>query len=526
MGISNQFAAATNMDEQATSARPGHARAESTMRLAQTTTPRVAGFRNTNTGHYIPLHLRNRLVLGSQPSCDITLSDPYVSKLHCVIERVGERWFIRDRDSANGTFVNGYRVEGAELRVGTMVGLGTTRLVALADDAASGAPAVAGLIGQSDAFRRSVATAMKIAGSSCNVLLIGETGTGKELFAKMIHDASPRAAGPFVAVNCGAIPSELIASELFGHQKGSFTGASADRSGYFECAHQGTLFLDELGELPLLQQPALLRALETGVIRKVGAAHDMAVNVRVIAATNRLNLGRDAESRVRMDLYHRLATVTISLPPLRQRPEDIMVLVDYYLSQLRGEFGERSVSAAARDELLRYTWPGNVRELRHAVTRAINLGGDILLPSDFFEMSAASPPHPALLVPQQVELRPYYPPMRRRAPRIADATAAIPVAPAFDTTDEHALPASAATPGDGYEEIDPRDVEYLGQHGEVRRLQAQSYAAYQQALRDRMIAALEANTSLRGAARLMGMPKSTFISRARQLGILAPQLKR
>ncbi|MBK9070743.1 MAG: sigma 54-interacting transcriptional regulator [Myxococcales bacterium] len=493
------------------------------MRLAQTTTARVAGFRNTNTGQYIPLHLRNRLVLGSQPSCDITLSDPYVSKLHCVIERVGERWFIRDRESANGTFVNGYRVEGAELRVGTLVGLGTTRLVALADDSASGAPAVAGLIGQSESFRRSVATALKIAGSSCNVLLIGETGTGKELFAKMIHDASPRAAGPFVAVNCGAIPSELIASELFGHQKGSFTGASADRSGYFECAHQGTLFLDELGELPLLQQPALLRALETGVIRKVGAAHDMAVNVRVVAATNRLNLGRDAESRVRMDLYHRLATVTINLPPLRQRPEDIMVLVEYYLSQLRGEFGERGVSAAARDELLRYTWPGNVRELRHAVTRAVNLGGEVLLPSDFFEPSA--PPQTALLVPQQVELRPYYPPMRRRAPRIADATA-VPHRPAFDTSDEQLAPTATATPDDGYVEIDPRDVEYLGQHGEVRRLQAQSYAAYQQQLRDRMIAALEANTSLRGAARLMGMPKSTFISRARQLGILAPQLKR
>jgi DNA-binding NtrC family response regulator len=225
---------------------------------------------------------------------------------------------------------------------------------------------------------------VKAAQTDCNVLIIGETGTGKDLLARVIHESSKRSTGMLVAVNCGGIPRELIGSELFGHEKGAFTGAHADRDGYFVEAHGGTLFLDEIGELPLELQPHLLRVLESRRVRRIGGTIERMVDVRIVAATNRLEgLGTEA-SKLRLDLYHRLATVVLVLPPLRERMGDLVDLVQGMLAELAPEHGERRVSDAAWRALADNRWPGNVRELRHSVVRAVALGGEELQPEHFF----------------------------------------------------------------------------------------------------------------------------------------------
>lgn len=235
-----------------------------------------------------------------------------------------------------------------------------------------------GLQGEDRIFRRAIAMAIRAAATSCSVLIVGETGTGKELVARAIHDASPRMGGPMVAVNCGAITRELIGSELFGHEQGSFTGATSARDGVFVQANGGTLFLDELGELPKEQQPHLLRVLETRKVRPLGGNKERAIDVRMIAATNRIvGLGGPG-SPLRLDLYHRVATVIVPLPPLRERPGDIPILVRAFMSELGPDLGERTIAPATMRALIDYPWPGNVRELRQAVRRAMTLCRDEL----------------------------------------------------------------------------------------------------------------------------------------------------
>lgn len=338
----------------------------------------------TPGGRLYPLEpSRQRWLIGTQPACDVVLDDRCVSGLHCVIERLPlGALIVRDRSSRNGTYVNGQAVEGAVLTPGARLLLGRTTLVAIGDDGPS-TSAWSLLRGSHPTFLAALADAAKAALSDCSVLVVGETGTGKDLVARAIHERSRRAEGPFVAVNCGAIPRELIASELFGHQKGAFTGASEDREGYFAQAHGGTLLLDELGELPLELQPHLLRVLETRRVRPVGGAEERPFDVRVIAATNQLEgLGTES-SRLRLDLFHRVATVVITMPPLRQRMDDLRVLVRHFLQET--DAGRRKiVSEEAWAALLAYDWPGNARELRHAVDRAVTLGETLLEPKDFF----------------------------------------------------------------------------------------------------------------------------------------------
>ena len=218
--------------------------------------------------------------------------------------------------------------------------------------------------------------ARKIAAYDVPVLILGETGTGKELFAEAIHKASDKSSGPFIAVNCGAIPRELANSELFGHKKGAFTGADGSRPGHFREAEGGTLFLDEVGDLPLDSQVRLLRALQQYEITPVGESKPVKINVRIIAATHR-NLGRDvAEGRFREDLFHRLAVGIMNLPALRERGEDLEVLIDYFLAKVNGdaagkpEMQHKELSQEARNLLLLHAWPGNVRELYHTILRA------------------------------------------------------------------------------------------------------------------------------------------------------------
>jgi DNA-binding NtrC family response regulator len=344
----------------------------------------VAGLRS-KTGLEIALDNQpRRWVVGSSPTCDLVLDDPYVSAMHCVLERrPGGSVVVRDRRSRNGTLIDGNLVEAGALHVGARLGVGRTTLVAVGAPGPA-ASALSSLRGKDPVFRATVDQAIKAAHTDCSVLIIGETGTGKDVLARVLHEGSRRADEAFVAVNCGAIPRELIGSELFGHEKGAFTGAHADRDGYFVEADSGSLFLDEIGELPLEMQPHLLRVLESRKVRRLGGVGERAIDVRIVAATNRLeHLGTEA-SKLRLDLYHRLATVVLVLPPLRERIADLPELVLGLLAELAPEYGDKVVTDEAWKALAASPWPGNVRELRHAVVRAVALGGDELLPEHFF----------------------------------------------------------------------------------------------------------------------------------------------
>ncbi|HEY5923849.1 MAG TPA: sigma-54 dependent transcriptional regulator [Kofleriaceae bacterium] len=228
-------------------------------------------------------------------------------------------------------------------------------------------------LGRSPAMRRIFELLPRIAASNSTVLLEGETGTGKGLIAEALHRNSPRADGPLVVVDCGSIPPTLIESELFGHEKGAFTGANTARAGAFEAAQDGTVFLDEIGELALDMQPKLLRALEERTVKRLGSVHAVPLQVRVIAATNRDLREEINKGTFRSDLYYRLNTVKIRIPPLRERPEDIPMLVSHFYGQFVGN-ETAEPSPALLSSLCRQSWPGNVRELRSAVERAVLLG--------------------------------------------------------------------------------------------------------------------------------------------------------
>lgn len=234
------------------------------------------------------------------------------------------------------------------------------------------------IIGQSEAIRAVFDLVEKVSSTSANVLIEGESGTGKELVARAIHFQSDRADKPFLAINCGALPESLLESELFGHVKGSFTGAVADKIGYFRSAAGGTLFLDEVGDMPPALQVKLLRALQEREVTPIGSSVPVRFDARIIAATNKRLETEMAEGRFREDLYYRLNVVEIDVPPLRERREDIPVLVEHFISSSARRQGivEKEVSTAAKELFNNYDWPGNVRELEHVIERALILSGD------------------------------------------------------------------------------------------------------------------------------------------------------
>ena len=375
----------------------------------------VVSLRSMN-GTEFPLDLAlRRWVVGSSASCDVVIDDPFVSSTHCTLERkAGGALLVRDRQSRNGTYVDSNSIEAGELRAGSHLVIGKTTLVAQAAPGKEPASALEMMRGRDPALLTTIDQALKAAQRDCNVLVVGETGTGKDLLARIIHESSRRVAGKFVAVNCGAIPRELIGSELFGHEKGAFTGALLEREGYFVESHHGTLFLDEIGELPIEMQPHLLRVLESRRVRRIGGSYERPVDVRIVSATNRIdNLGTES-SRLRTDIYHRLATVVLVLPPLRERMGDLVELVEAMLAEMAPDAGVRRVSEQAWKVLAGHSWPGNVRELRGAVSRAVTLGGEELTPSDFFpQLRFGRSPQLALLadveagqlVPYQAMLR-------------------------------------------------------------------------------------------------------------------------
>src|ERR1041385_1095292 len=315
--------------------------------------------------------------IGARRGNDVQLTDSKVSGLHCEIRLDDRGYRLRDLDSTNGTYVSSLRINDVYIQPGAQIALGGSRLkfdplgesieIELADTDRFGS-----MIGRSVKMRELFARLEKLARSDTTVLITGETGSGKELVAEALHDHSPREKGPFVVLDCGSIPPNLIESELFGHERGAFTGAQSSYAGAFERAHGGTVFLDEIGELPLAMQPKLLRVLERKEVRRVGGAKTIEVDVRIVAATNR-DLGVEVNrGRFREDLYYRLAVARVHVPPLRDRKDDLPLLLEHILETTRG--GESaSIAQETIDLMMKHDWPGNVRELRNVIERAVLL---------------------------------------------------------------------------------------------------------------------------------------------------------
>jgi transcriptional regulator with GAF, ATPase, and Fis domain len=320
-----------------------------------------------------------RLRIGKSSDNDLVLADDTVSRHHCEILRTPRGLLVRDLGSTNQTRIGRSRVTEATLEPGATLTIGDVELVLRADARRaaimpSSASHFGDVIGQSLAMRSIFGVLERIAASDATVLLEGETGTGKDAIARGIHAESGRKALPFVVVDCGAVSYSLIESELFGHERGAFTGAIAARAGAFETAGRGTLFLDEVGELPLDIQPKLLRVLESGEFRRVGGNKPQRSEARIVAATKR-NLKDEVErGKFREDLYFRLAVVPVTMPPLRVRREDITALVDHFLEIAKKRDPRLisvTISPETRASLAAHDWPGNVRELRNVLDRAL-----------------------------------------------------------------------------------------------------------------------------------------------------------
>ena len=319
----------------------------------------------------------NRVLIGTGPACDLVLSDREVSRRHLALSLEGRGVRLADLASTNGTWVNGLSVVEVLLSGGESVQLGETvlTLTARASPRAAQLPlatAFGRLIGASTEMRRIYPLCERLAAANVPVILEGETGTGKEVLAESLHEQGPRAAGPFIVFDCTAAAPSLLEAELFGHERGAFTGAVTTRKGVFEQAHGGTLLIDEIGDLDLALQPKLLRAIERSEVRRVGGARPIACDVRILAATRR-DLDREVQlGRFRDDLFHRLAVTRLELPPLRARRGDVALLVSRFAAELGGD--ARCIPPPLLGQWERDPWPGNVRELRNAVARHLALG--------------------------------------------------------------------------------------------------------------------------------------------------------
>jgi two-component system response regulator HydG len=319
----------------------------------------------------------NRVLVGTSPACDLVLHDPHVSRRHAALALDHDRVRLTDLGSTNGTSVNGVSVVEALLAGGESIDLGQSVLQVQARRTGETPrlPIATGfgrVIGASTEMRRLYPLCERLAAADVPVIIEGETGTGKEVLAESLHEQGPRAAGPFVVFDCTAVAPTLVEAELFGHERGAFTGAVREHHGVFELADGGTLLIDEIGDLELPLQAKLLRAIERGEIRRVGAARSRRVNVRILAATRR-DLDREVQaSRFRDDLFHRLAVARIELPPLRERRGDVALLVRHFVAEAGGD--ERTVPPALLRQWESDRWPGNVRELRNAVARRVALG--------------------------------------------------------------------------------------------------------------------------------------------------------
>ncbi|WP_428261457.1 sigma 54-interacting transcriptional regulator [Haliangium sp.] len=320
----------------------------------------------------------NKCSIGAHPSCDLVLDDPTVSRFHCEIVMGEQGAKVLDLGSSNGTLLDGVRVVEAFLKLGSLLRLGRSVVrfqhlgkrnrVSLSERGEFGI-----LVGRSVVMRATFAMLERAARTDITILLEGETGTGKSAAARSLHAESPRKDGPFVMVDCGAIPGTLLDSELFGHERGAFTGADSTRVGAFEEASGGTIFLDEIGELPLELQTKLLSVIENREIRRVGSNQHRRIDVRVIVATNRDLRAEVNAGRFREDLYYRVAVIKIELPPLRRRLEDLPLLAEMLLARMR--VSDERIRDILGPEFVRTlrsaAWPGNIRELRNYLEQCL-----------------------------------------------------------------------------------------------------------------------------------------------------------
>jgi transcriptional regulator with GAF, ATPase, and Fis domain len=325
------------------------------------------------------VRLDEKMRVGKAPDNDLVLEDDTVSRHHCELERREHGIFVRDLGSTNHTRVGRTAIQEAVVEAGATIKVGGVELgVRVEPRRAQLLPSESTqfgeALGHSIALRTIFGVLERIAPTDAAVLLLGETGTGKDVLARSIHQQSPRRAAPFVVVDCGAVSYSLIESELFGHERGAFTGAVATRQGAFELAGKGTVFLDEVGELPLDVQPKLLRVLESGEFRRVGGNKTITAEARIVAATKRDLKAEVERGKFREDLYFRLAVVPVNVPPLRSRREDIPPLVERFLDLARRRdpvAAAVTLSPGTLAALAAHDWPGNVRELRNVLDRAI-----------------------------------------------------------------------------------------------------------------------------------------------------------
>ena len=313
--------------------------------------------------------LRKKIRIGSGEGVEIHVDDPHASRMHCEVEPMETGVILRDLGSTNGTYVSGAVVKEALITPGTVVTFGSSKLVVeVPQEDSPETTSFGDAVAAGAAMKAVFAMLQRLSPTDVTILVTGETGVGKDVLARAVHANSPRANGPLVVFDGGAVSPSLIESELFGHERGAFTGAVGERAGAFERADGGTLFLDEIGELPLDLQPRLLRALEQRAVRRIGGSEESAVDVRVIAATNRDLSAEVAAGRFRQDLFFRLSAAIVHVPPLRERPEDLSVLIDRLIAETGREVRVSSPAVAA---LRAYDWPGNVRELKNVITTAL-----------------------------------------------------------------------------------------------------------------------------------------------------------
>ncbi len=379
--------------------------------------PLVAVVNDASGGWLVPLPDKTQLIVGRSAECDLSIPDPTVSRRHVRIH-VGTELAIEDLGSANGTTYDAKPLRSFErtmIELGHPIRIGDARLfihaargVLSASASATSSPAPsssratrppstlpppAGEVVRDEALQRIYALLPTIGPSPLSVLVLGETGVGKEVYADAIHRASDRASGPFLKLNCAALPESILEGELFGYERGSFSGAVTARPGLFEAAHGGTVFLDEIGELTPATQAKLLRVLESGEVLRLGSRSPVHVDVRFVSATNRDLAALVSSGSFRPDLFYRLEGVRIEIPPLRERTADIIALAEFFVERLAGRMGLRAprLSSGAEELLRGYSWPGNVRELRNVVERAVVMNPNVpVLEESHLVMYAAS----------------------------------------------------------------------------------------------------------------------------------------
>ncbi|MBF0105077.1 MAG: sigma 54-interacting transcriptional regulator [Deltaproteobacteria bacterium] len=363
---------------------------------------------DVKTGQRIQKIKTNCIVIGTADDCDVILKDDFVSKKHVELRQSDAGFRVIDLGSTNGTLVRGAQIKECYVREKEEIMIGKSQITihfekeSESDLVPSTEPVFCGIVGESQAMRLLFNKIQKVAETDMTALVQGETGTGKELVARAIHDLSARRNNPFVVINCGAIAATLIENELFGHERGAFTGADTRRVGAFEQSDQGTLFLDEIGELPLSLQSKVLRVLEYQTLRRLGGQGEIKVNVRIIAATHQNLKSMIARGLFREDLFYRLFVLPLEIPPLRARIEDIGVLAACFLKALSG--GQNmTIEEQSIEKLKAHVWPGNVRELKNTMMRALAFCDGVSIKPDDIQIVSMSLADKSFVNPPDVD---------------------------------------------------------------------------------------------------------------------------